>query len=254
MFSECQPVEVDLIFRRVLSIPQHPDGPGHKGSTYCSALAKLDDLIQTTIPGIKDWKRLLPVWSSQQEKWWKSSIALLNPIGLAPNPSPRNDVKDKSLERDNKNKGPKKNFVKVSPTTECYKCQNYGHLAANCTSPVKIAFDNRVHVAKSELVQTNSLSKEKKILTLKKRSQVMILVSTALGQHHRLTYLSSGVYSHNQQKKMIKKRTAIFHTFNKVRDKTCKVITDSENCINTILSNVTAHPHPYKVHGSTPRP
>jgi len=48
----------------------------------------------------------------------------------------RNNIKGKILERDNKNKGPK--FSKVSSTTKCYKHQDYGHLAANCPSLLRI--------------------------------------------------------------------------------------------------------------------
>ena len=45
-------------------------------------------------------------------------------------PSHRNDIKGKSLEWDNKNKGLE--FPKVSFTIKCYKCQCYVHLDANC--------------------------------------------------------------------------------------------------------------------------
>ena len=46
--------------------------------------------------------------------------------------SHRDDIKGKSLEPDNRNKGP--DSSKVSSTIKCYKCQCYGHLAANCPS------------------------------------------------------------------------------------------------------------------------
>ena len=51
------------------------------------------------------------------------------------------------------------------------------------------------------------------------------------------------------------RRSAIFQTYTKCGDKTCKVIIDSGSCINVVSSNVvsclglklTSHPNPYKV-------
>ena len=51
-------------------------------------------------------------------------------------PSHRDDIKGKSLERDNRNKDP--DSSRVSFTTKCYKCQGYEYLAASCPSRVKI--------------------------------------------------------------------------------------------------------------------
>ena len=50
------------------------------------------------------------------------------------------------------------------------------------------------------------------------------------------------------------RRTVIFHILTKIRSKNCKVIMDSENCINAVLSKViekvglkvVPHLHPYK--------
>ncbi|XP_073012262.1 uncharacterized protein [Typha latifolia] len=48
-----------------------------------------------------------------------------------PSPSQsRVEYKDKSVEKD---------FSKVNPWVKCYKCQGYGHVAANCASPYKIS-------------------------------------------------------------------------------------------------------------------
>ena len=51
-------------------------------------------------------------------------------------PSHRDNIKGKSLEWDNRNKGP--DSSRVSSTTKCYICQGYRHLATNCPSLVKI--------------------------------------------------------------------------------------------------------------------
>jgi len=52
----------------------------------------------------------------------------------------RADTKGKSVE--NKDKGVDKEFSKSTPTIKYYKCQGYGHVAANCPTPVKIALIN----------------------------------------------------------------------------------------------------------------
>jgi len=53
----------------------------------------------------------------------------------------------KSVAKDTNRKGIEKEFSKVSLTTKYYKCQGYGHIAANCSNLVKIAFVNRVPVS-----------------------------------------------------------------------------------------------------------
>ena len=76
----------------------------------------------------------------------------------------RNDIKGKSLEWDNKNKSLE--FLKVSFTTKCYKCQCYRHLAASCFSLIRITIidetpteatepDSDVHIFKGEEEETD---------------------------------------------------------------------------------------------------
>jgi len=51
------------------------------------------------------------------------------------------------------------------------------------------------------------------------------------------------------------RHTNIFHTFTKIGERSCKVIVDSESCINIVSSLIInkvgleaePHPHPYKV-------
>ena len=67
---------------------------------------------------------------------------------------------------------------------------------------------------------------------------------------------------HKPKKKNDRKGTAIFHTFNKLGDKNCKVIVNSESCINAVSSEVIENdelkvlPHPTRIryHGSIPQP
>ena len=58
------------------------------------------------------------------------------------------DTKGKSIE--NKGKDTDREFSKLAPAIKCYKCQGYGHVAANYPTPVKIALINREHEVVSE--------------------------------------------------------------------------------------------------------
>ena len=64
--------------------------------------------------------------------------------------TPKIDTSDKCVEKDTKEKSIEKESFKVSPTTKCYKCQVYKHIAANCSINVKFAFVNGVPVAELE--------------------------------------------------------------------------------------------------------
>jgi len=82
---------------------------------------------------------------------------------------------------------------------------------------------------------------------------VLTLVSV-LNKHHQLTCLLLDVSHPNKLKRTIGEKVT-FHTFTKIENKSCKVIVDSENCINAISSKslenlgleVVPHPHPFKV-------
>jgi len=50
------------------------------------------------------------------------------------------DTKGKSIE--NKGKGIDREFSKLTLIIKCYKCQGYGHVAANCPTQVKITLVN----------------------------------------------------------------------------------------------------------------
>ena len=53
---------------------------------------------------------------------------------------PQGNTKGKSIK--NKGKDTDREFSKLTPIIKCYKCQGYGHVAANCPTPVKIALVN----------------------------------------------------------------------------------------------------------------
>jgi len=92
-------------------------------------------------------------------------------------------------------------------------------------------------------------------MKLMKSPQVMMLVSIVLIKHHQITCLLLNLFPPKQLKWMIGEKNATFHTFIKIGNKSCKVIVDSESCINVISFKslemlgleVVPHPHPFKV-------
>ena len=54
------------------------------------------------------------------------------------------EVKKKS--DNNKIRNTEEDFSKIRPTTKCYKYQGYGHVAANCPNPFKIAINDGVSI------------------------------------------------------------------------------------------------------------
>ncbi|XP_020258176.1 uncharacterized protein LOC109834550 [Asparagus officinalis] len=170
--------------------------------------------------------------------------------------SQKTDTSSGNKERDNKGKGTERNFSKVSSTTKCYKCQGYGHVAANCPSPVKIAIvngepveelesktDEFVYHVEEEDFDSSEEFDENDI-------SIGCIRSTPSSQ---LAVVRCALTQPKDQDDW--RRTNMFHTFTKIGGKSCKVIVDSGSCINAISSTELAkfglkavpHPHPYRV-------
>ena len=56
-------------------------------------------------------------------------------------PTHKVDTKDKGVESNAKDMSTKNDFSKLSPIIKCYKCQGYGHVAANCPTPFRVVID-----------------------------------------------------------------------------------------------------------------
>jgi len=114
-------------------------------------------------------------------------------------PSHKDDIKGKNFKRDNWNKGPDSSGI--SSTTKCYKCQDYGHLAASCPTLVKITIIDGTHPLKplSQILMSIPITQ----MSLMMSHQAMMLVSTALGQRRLPIWLSSSVFPLHQQKRSI---------------------------------------------------
>ena len=72
--------------------------------------------------------------------------------------TPKMNTDGKSLKRILKSN--KRDFFKISLTIKCYKCQGYGHVAANCPSPVKDTIDKKLFVINSEFDSWEVISEE----------------------------------------------------------------------------------------------
>jgi len=101
--------------------------------------------------------------------------------------------------------------------------------------------------------QRNLLSRgKKKSLIWMMISQVIALVLTAFNQRCRFIYPSSGMLYLNPKRKMT---GGVFHIIMKIGGRSCKIIVNSESCINDVSStviaklglNVVPHPHPYRI-------
>jgi len=166
-------------------------------------------------------------------------------------PSHKDDIKGKSLERDNINKGP--DSSRVSFTTKCYKCQGYGHLAASCPSLVKVII---IDGTPTETIESDSdeYTYHPDVETDDESSSDDVSLNCI--RPTPSTHLSIVKCVPSPLTKQVDwKRTATFHTFTKIGDKSCKVIVDNGSCINAISSRlcenlglkIRPHLHPFKV-------
>jgi len=101
---------------------------------------------------------------------------------------------------ENKCKGIDKEFSKLTPTIKCYKCQGYGHVTANCASPVKIALVNEVPKVVSESDSDEFIFRGEDF-DMDDETTVMTLVLTVLDQQPWLTYPSLGTLCLSQRRK-----------------------------------------------------
>jgi len=152
---------------------------------------------------------------------------------------------------------------RVNPRTQCYKCQEYGHLASQCPSQTKTLFvevptedieeeeddgEAVVHQqdddsdASVEEYEFNGCIRTVKVMGLPPsvgRTQLGVVKCT-LAQPEPL----------NDWRK-----TVIFQTCIKIENKSCKVIVNSDSYINAIVSKLITtlrmrpvkHSNPYKV-------
>ncbi|XP_028550795.1 uncharacterized protein LOC110108656 [Dendrobium catenatum] len=142
---------------------------------------------------------------------------------------------------DLKGKAPERDTLKPNYGTKCYRCHGYGHIASQCSNPYKVTIieevDDDEDEPETDLV--HHVDEEEDSFT-EDEPVTLQVVRCALSQPK-----PSDDW----------RRTAIFHTFTKIGDKNCKVIVDSESCINAVslamISKLnikaTPHPNPYKV-------
>jgi len=137
------------------------------------------------------------------------------------------------VEQNNKNKSPV--FSKV-PQFSAIKCQGYGHLAAICLSFVKVTIIDRIptEVTESDYKERTYHSNAE---TDDESSSDDIGLNCIRPTPSTHLSVVKCVPSPSTEK-VDWRRTATFHTFTKIGDKSYKMIVDNESCINAILSRL----------------
>jgi len=111
---------------------------------------------------------------------------------------------------------------------KCYRCQGYGHVAANSSSPIKIAIINGMPIADPELELDEFIYRPDKVDSDIDEE----ITGDDIGLHcirpTSSNYLSVIRCPLSQPKEEDDwRRTSMFHTFTRIRGKSYKVIMDS---------------------------
>ena len=142
---------------------------------------------------------------------------------------------------------------RVSSTTKCYKCQGYGHLAASFPSFVKITIIDGTPVEATES-DFGEYTYHPDVDTDDESSSDDVGLNYIKPTPSTHLYIVKCVLSPSAERDNWR-RTVTFHTFTKIRNKSCKVIVDSESCIDAISCKlyenlgleIIPHLHPFKV-------
>ncbi|XP_020677004.2 uncharacterized protein LOC110095705 [Dendrobium catenatum] len=136
--------------------------------------------------------------------------------------------------------------------TKCFRCHGYRNIASQCSSLFKVTIIKEVMEEEDEpdTELVHHIDDDEEFFCDEDTAVIHCL--------QKLDHLDLQVVrcAFSQPKLSDDwRRTSIFYTFTKIRDKNCKVIIDSGCCVNAVLSvmvsklhlKATPHPNPYKV-------
>ncbi|PKU63898.1 hypothetical protein MA16_Dca009882 [Dendrobium catenatum] len=135
-----------------------------------------------------------------------------------------------------RSKPPTPDAPQSSPRTKCFRCQGYEHIASQCSSPYKVSIVEEVTEddLEPEVNQIHQVKEEDKYFEEDDDTTVLNCLQK---QDTSPICMVRCALSHSTPTDDWR-RTTIFHTYTKIKDKNCKVIVDSGSCINVVSSTI----------------
>ena len=167
------------------------------------------------------------------------------------------------IEKENKGKGVVNEPSRLGSRLQCFKCNGVGHIAARCPSRILVIQEDDEKVEDVEELVYDPNVEETQDVEIEWEDDPSYLACIRAISPQVDDFKNFGVPRVNVVRCALAeqrgtddwRRSAIFQTYTKCGDKTCKVIIDSGSCINAVSSSVvsrlglklTPHPNPYKV-------
>ena len=128
----------------------------------------------------------------------------------------------------------------------CFKCQGFGHIAADCTNRRAIT------LAEWNAVRGDVVKEEEEVqIEPPEEEEEDVIVEPDEGEMLVLRRVCNSNYGENTEQ-----RENIFHSRCTVQEKICSIVIDGGSCANVVSVNMVEklglptsnHPHPYDVH------
>ena len=176
---------------------------------------------------------------------------------------PKANTNSTPIEKEDKEKGVVNEPSRLGFRLQCFKCNGVGHIAARCPSKTLVIQEDDEKVDDVEELVYDPNVEETQDVEAEWEDDPSYLACIRAISPQVDDFKNFGVPRVNVVRCALAeqrgtddwRRSAIFQTYTKCGDKTCKVIIDSGSCINAVSSSVvsrlglklTPHPNPYKV-------